>query len=67
VAADFDLDGDVDQEDFVFFQSCLSGPGVMYPAGCEIVDTNSDNDVDQDDFNAFNNCMNGANQLPNCL
>jgi hypothetical protein len=66
VQADFDDDGDVDQEDFGHFQVCLSGSGQSYPSGCEEADFGNDGDVDLDDFDVFLGCMGGANQPPGC-
>ena len=53
---DFDLDGDVDQNDFEIFRACISGANVPGPpAGCtqaqfNAADLDHDGDVDQDDF-----------------
>lgn len=63
---DLDGDGDVDQEDFGVFQTCFSGSGHIYPAGCARADLGSDGDVDGDDLSVFVNCMNGPNQPPGC-
>jgi len=64
---DFDLDGDVDQEDFGQFQACYTGDGVQYETGCQKADFDNDFDVDVSDFNIFLDCMGGANQSPGCL
>jgi len=56
---DFDRDGDVDQADFGFLQTCLSGSTIPYGAGCAACDFNHDNDVDRGDVLAFLNCLNG--------
>jgi hypothetical protein len=64
--ADFDSDGDVDQEDFGKFQACLSGSGVDSPQGCLAADSNQDGAVDDFDISAFLNCMNGPDQPPGC-
>ena len=66
VSADFDGDGDVDQEDFGYFQACYSGPGILPETGCEDADLNGDDDVDLDDFAIFESCVGGANQPPGC-
>ena len=63
---DFDLDGDVDQQDFGHFQVCLSGFGTPYAAGCADADLEGDNDVDTNDLSVFLDCMAGANQPPRC-
>jgi len=65
--ADFDADGDVDLEDFGFFQTCYSGEGRSCTAGCQKADLDADEDVDISDFNnVFHPCMNGANIAPGC-
>ena len=66
VLADFDDDGDVDQEDFGRFQACYSSTGDPAPAGCEDADLDSDSDVDRNDFGVFCSCMSGANLPPGC-
>jgi hypothetical protein len=63
---DFDLDGDVDQEDFGFFQRCLSGDGIGLGQGCTPADLDSDSDVDETDFSMFWPCMAGSSQSPGC-
>ena len=64
--ADFDDDGDVDQEDFGHFQTCLSGEGRLYDDGCEDTDLDDDYDVDWFDFNKFHSCIGGPNNPPGC-
>ena len=64
--ADFDSDGDVDQEDFSHLQKCFSGSGVGYDAGCQDADLMGDGDVDADDFEVFRSCMAGPNHPPGC-
>lgn len=63
--ADFDRDGDVDQEDFGHLQACLTGSGVLQdnPA-CADARVDGDNDVDQTDVMLFLGCMSGANLPP---
>ena len=58
---DMDADNDVDQVDFGAFQSCYSGHGVVYAAGCELADLDGDGNVDVGDFDLFQRCMSGAN------
>jgi hypothetical protein len=59
---DFDLDGDVDMEDFGQFQACLSGPGVAQTApACINALLDDDDDVDHDDFGLFQQCLTGPN------
>ena len=68
-AGDFDLDGDVDQDDFGRFQACLSGAGFAYTGpDCEWGNLDGDVDVDQDDYQLFEGCMSGANvpAAPDC-
>jgi hypothetical protein len=64
--ADFDGDGDVDQEDFGAFQRCLSGSGVGVTADCAAADLDTSGAVDQADFSLFWACMAGAGQSPGC-
>ncbi len=57
---DHDLDGDVDQEDFGWFQTCLSGidvPAASVPCLC--ADFDHDGDVDGGDVTTFAGCMLG--------
>lgn len=68
--ADHDVDGDVDMEDFGWFQTCLSGPQVPPPTfACKCADFDSQGDVDQDDFSIFQRCLSGSDVSadPNCL
>ncbi len=57
---DFDHDGDVDQADFGFLQTCLSGLNVVYGSGCAPADLDADNDVDRGDVATFKQCMSGT-------
>jgi hypothetical protein len=62
VTVDFDLDGDVDHEDFGVFQACMTGTGNgPPPTGCNNADVDNDNDVDSDDFILFEPCISGPN------
>jgi hypothetical protein len=77
--ADYDRDGDVDQEDFAALQLCYTGAGdpsnLFDRAHCGCFDrVNPDNDVDGDDFGAFEHCATGPgilfdmqNPPPGCL
>jgi len=56
---DFDRDGDVDREDFRYFQACFSGPTVAVEPGCEESDLDSNGAVDHDDFSVFESCIGG--------
>ncbi len=60
---DFDRDFDVDQDDFAFFSSCSSGPGIPLSAECTLVDADGDDDVDQMDFGYFQVCLSGENVI----
>ncbi len=57
---DFDVDGDIDQVDYGFFQACLTGPGVpqLDPA-CAKARLDPDEDADHDDFGIFQTCAAG--------
>ncbi|MHC4445304.1 MAG: immunoglobulin domain-containing protein [Planctomycetota bacterium] len=62
VVADFDLDNDVDQEDFGHLQECMSGEGIpQNDPACQNAKLDGDNDVDVDDFSILQGCMSGAN------
>ncbi len=51
---DYDVDLDVDAEDYAEFELALTGPDVgPPPAGGDVFDFNDDNDVDMDDFQLF--------------
>ncbi len=63
---DFDLDGDVDLEDFGHLQGCYSGSGITPRTGCDDADLDDDNDVDQADFIRFKPCLGAANKPPPC-
>jgi len=62
--ADLDLDGDVDQADFARLQTCFSGTGVGYEAGCAKADLDLDGDVDLSDGAELARCINGPGQVP---
>jgi hypothetical protein len=75
--ADFDQDGDVDQNDLMIFESCAGGPGTPYSAACPLApdvnghvpaDFDGDDDVDQADFGRFQRCLSGESVPadPNC-
>lgn len=57
--ADFDLDGDVDHDDFSFFQECYTGTGGSVTPECVAADFNGDDDADQDDLVTFETCASG--------
>jgi hypothetical protein len=62
---DFDLDEDVDQEDFGHLQACLGGSGDL-PLECRDADLNNDDYVNAEDFGVFEACMGGSNNPPGC-
>ncbi len=53
VAADFDGDGDVDEEDHAAFEGCLEGPEGTLGTECQSMDLDDDEDVDLRDFAFF--------------
>jgi len=57
---DFDLDCDVDDDDYDPFEACSTGPGIPVAVGCENRDLDGDADVDQSDFSIFQRCVNRA-------
>jgi hypothetical protein len=60
MACDFNGDGDVDQEDFGWFQACLTGTAVPVESpDCVDANLDGDSDVDMDDFGIFRECMSG--------
>lgn len=57
---DYDLDGDVDLDDYARFQACYSGSGVTQTdPDCAWADMDGDNDVDPADFDLFRGCLSG--------
>jgi hypothetical protein len=67
--ADFDEDGDVDQQDFDLFLPCVTGANQGPPAtGCTNEDLDADSDVDSADFGRFQRCLSGESVQPdpNC-
>jgi len=70
IPSDFDEDGDIDQEDFGYLQSCFSGAGFTQDdVYCQDALLDDDDDVDADDFGIFQACMSGANVPadPDCV
>ena len=63
-----DTDGDVDGDDYAFFESCASGPAVPLTGDCSACDFDGDADVDHEDFGVFQRCYSGENNPadPNC-
>jgi hypothetical protein len=66
VQADFDQDGDVDQEDFGHLQGCFTGDAFSYGPGCADADLDVDGDVDGYDIAILLDCMSGPGQPPGC-
>jgi len=66
VSGDFDVDDDVDHEDFGHFQECMSGSGISQndPA-CLDSRLDLDDDVDLTDFAIFEGCISGPNTPAN--
>ncbi len=57
---DYDDDGDVDLEDFAFFQACFTGADKgPAAAGCEVFFVDADYDIDDDDFFSFQQAFTG--------
>jgi hypothetical protein len=58
---DHDMDGDVDLEDFGWFQTCLSSARYVDPptVPCKCANLDGDLDVDNDDFGVFADCLSG--------
>ena len=52
-SGDFDSDGEVDFDDYYYFQECFSGPEVDAGPGCRWADFDADTDVDCADWAAF--------------
>ncbi len=70
IAPDYDMDSDLDMEDFGWFQSCATGQQVApSTAPCRCADLDHDNDVDGGDFSLFHGCLSGpgAPADSNCL
>jgi len=67
VPADFDKDGDVDVNDYAYFQACFNGPGRPPAPNCGAdADFDDDGDVDVNDFAVFQACFNGSGRPPAC-
>ncbi len=63
IHGDFDLDGDVDLDDFAVFAPCMAGPGLNYTdPDCRVFnfDFELDRDVDLADFAALGEAFTGS-------
>lgn len=70
IAADYDVDGDVDLDDYGVHQLCAAGANVTPPTpDCAAWDLDGDLDVDQSDFGLFQVCYSGSSLPadPNCV
>jgi hypothetical protein len=57
---DFDGDGDVDLDDYLHWDDCMTGPdSPPYGEGCAALDFDTDEDVDLTDFAAFQEAFTG--------
>jgi PKD repeat protein len=66
--SDFDVDGDIDQDDFGHFQACFTGNGIAQTdPTCRDARLDADQDVDLDDANLFQSCFGGPNQPPHVM
>ena len=50
---DFDHDGEVNLDDYAWFEDCMTGPGGGILSGCDSTDLDDDGDVDLADFAVF--------------
>jgi len=67
---DTDGDCDVDQDDFGYFQVCLTGQGIPQTSQqCTLARLDTDEDVDAGDITLFLKCLSGSGVCgdPNCL
>ncbi len=66
---DVDADCDVDRDDLVAFEDCVSGPAIpQTDPGCRWARLDEDDDVDQSDFGVFQRCYSGKDipARPDC-
>ncbi len=69
VAFDYDVDGDVDIDDYAHLQECFTGDGFPQAAPeCQNALHDGDEDVDAADLSLFLDCLSGANVAydPDC-
>lgn len=50
VPGDFDLDGDIDLDDFAAMSGCMTGPDAAIDDECQVLDLDGDGDVDLGDL-----------------
>jgi hypothetical protein len=70
IPGDTDGDCDVDQDDFGYFQACLTGQGTPQTSQqCTLARLDTDEDVDVNDMALFVRCVSGPGVCgdPNCL
>ncbi|HNQ23530.1 MAG TPA: CARDB domain-containing protein [Phycisphaerae bacterium] len=56
---DFDVDGNVDLDDYNIFAGCMLGPEVQYLSGCAYTDLETDGDVDLADLAVLQSAFGG--------
>lgn len=62
--SDLDNDCDVDEEDYLSWQGCVTGAAIpQVNEECFLADFDFDNDVDMDDFGILQRCISGSGQL----
>jgi len=68
VAADFDQDCDVDDQDVQLFLPCLTGANQPIAGGCALKNIDGDTDIDASDFGLLQRCLSGPGVTPdlNC-
>jgi hypothetical protein len=67
--ADFDIDGDVDRDDYDHFRNCVTGAAVpQLDPDCADTDLDLDGDTDHWDFAAYQRCISGQKTpaVPGC-
>jgi hypothetical protein len=69
VRADFDQDGDVDDADLDYLQSCMDSMDWPPSEECAAADLNDDEEVDSVDLDLFQRCVSGTGVPadPDCL
>jgi hypothetical protein len=71
MAPDLSLDGKINNDDYILWLQCWSGPNVPRADNnpdCDMADEDFDGDIDEVDFGYFQRCYSGAVDLdPNCV